>query len=155
MTEITALLSDIASRMPELPVRRDEPMSSHTSFRIGGPVAAMLLPRTAEELRDVCRLVREAGVRHLILGNGSNLLVSDKPLELVVIKTCEGPCAMRREDGEEITAESGALLSRIASFALSQGLSGLEFAHGIPGTLGRSEERRVEKECRSRWSPYH
>lgn len=136
MSEISALLSDIERLTPGLPIKREEPMREHTSFRIGGPVDAMLLPRSAEELEKVSRAVRASGVRHLLLGNGSNLLVSDAPLDMLVIKTCDGLCSMTQEDGETVSAESGALLSRIASFALACGLTGFEFAHGIPGTLG-------------------
>ena len=107
-----------------------EPMSRHTSFRIGGEVAVLALPSTEAELRWLCGLTEAP----LVFGNGSNLLVTDAPLARLAIKTTE----MRdiHAEGSHIQAAAGALLSRVALFAADRGLEGLAFAHGIPGTLG-------------------
>ncbi len=128
---------DAAARaLPDIECRRDEPMNRHTSFKIGGAVAALFLPSTKGELSELLRLMHHSGVRPLIIGNGTNLLVDDQALDLVVIKTHGMLTDIRLIDAVTITAESGALLSRVAVFAQEHGLGGLEFAHGIPGTLG-------------------
>ncbi|HHT17768.1 MAG TPA: UDP-N-acetylmuramate dehydrogenase [Papillibacter sp.] len=136
MNTISHALDTLLQRFPEADIRRDEPMSRHTSFRIGGAVRAMLFPKSAEEMKGFLQTLREAGVEPLVIGNGTNLLVQDGELDLVVIKTQSGLSQIRRTGETEITAGSGTLLSRLAVFAQEQGLGGIEFAHGIPGTLG-------------------
>ncbi len=130
------LLKRLRNTMPNLRLSTDEPMSRHTSFKIGGPVSAMALPSSAEELADVCAAAKECGVRPFIFGNGTNLLVQDEPLEMFAIKTAEGMTRVRFTESGGIYAESGALLSKVAVFAQRNGLKGIEFAHGIPGTIG-------------------
>jgi len=116
--------------------RREEPLSKHTSFHIGGPVRAMVFPVGEEQLILAARVLREARVRPLLIGNGSNLLAADGPIDRIAIKT-QGASRIEVESGGEgIYASSGASLSRIATFARDLGLTGLEFAHGIPGSLG-------------------
>ena len=112
-----------------------EPMSSHTTFRIGGPAAAYVCPSGETELKTVLSFCRREKLPFFILGNGSNLLVSDAGYEGVVISTTEGLTRLEAE-GERIFASSGQLLSRTAKRALKEGLTGLEFAAGIPGTIG-------------------
>ena len=129
------VIKEFLSRFPEAEVRYDEPMANHTSFRIGGPVKAMVIPRSEDELICILTLAKESGVRTLVIGNGTNLLVSDKPLNMLVIKTTEGFDTVMA-DGSILRAGCGILLARLAVFALNQGLTGFEFAHGIPGTLG-------------------
>ncbi len=113
----------------------DEPMSRHTSFRIGGPAAVMVLPNSTEELKSVCEIAKRFGADTLLMGNGSNLLVTDAPLPIIVIKTFDGMGRIEHK-GNKIYAESGVLLSRLSVFAQQHGFTGLEFAHGIPGTVG-------------------
>lgn len=113
-----------------IPCLRDEPMAKHCSFRIGGPAALMALPRTEAELVWLWGLTENP----LVLGKGTNLLVTDKPLSRLVIQT-SGLDGIQGQ-GNRIWAGAGASLARIALFALEQGLTGLEFAHGIPGSLG-------------------
>ena len=116
-------------------VLRDEPMSRHTTFRIGGPAALFCTPRTVPQLADTVKACVEAGVPYYVLGNGSNVLVSDAGYEGVVIQLFRNMDGIR-VNGTELEAEAGALLVRIAHLAAKEGLTGLEFASGIPGTLG-------------------
>ena len=133
----------LRERCPELELRRDEPMSRHTSFRIGGPVPLMALPRTEVEVQEIlATAVMEAGVTPFFMGNGTNLLVADEGADLFVVKAFNGLNRLElAEEGEwpgrrTIVAGSGVLLSQLANFAMEHGLTGLEFAHGIPGTVG-------------------
>ena len=120
---------------PALDLRREEPLFRHTSFRVGGPAALMALPASREEAAAAVRIAAELGVIPVYLGNGSNLLVSDEGYDGFLIKTFGGLNDIS-VDGAAMTADSGVLLSRLAAAALEAGLTGLEFAHGIPGTLG-------------------
>ena len=134
MTQLEQLYRLLTDRCPGLEVRREEPMSRHTSFRIGGPAALMALPRTGEQARAALEAAKEAGVVPFFLGNGSNLLVPDGGVERFLLKTT-GLDWVERE-GNCLTAGGGVTLARLARFALEEGLTGLEFAGGIPGTLG-------------------
>lgn len=133
----------LRERCPELELRRDEPMSRHTSFRIGGPVPLMALPRTEVEVQEILSAaVLEAGVTPFFMGNGTNLLVADEGADLFVVKAFRGLDRLElAQEGEwtgrsTIIAGSGVLLSQLANFAMEHGLTGLEFAQGIPGTVG-------------------
>ena len=116
-------------------LREDEPLSRHCTFRIGGPAPAVLMPRSAEELAALCGFLRRKGERPLLIGNGTNLLFPDEGIDRLVIRTCRNAGAVRAEGGR-VTAECGALLSSAALAARDAGLTGLEFAHGIPGSVG-------------------
>lgn len=113
----------------------DEPMSRHTSFKIGGPCDLMLSPASCGDLLELLAFLKTKGIRPVIVGNGSNLLVSDLGVRGVIVKIAEGAAAVRAE-GNRITAEAGAMLSKVSSAALRASLSGLEFASGIPGSIG-------------------
>mgnify|MGYP001103696610 CR=1 FL=1 len=117
-------------------VKLEEPMEKHTTFRIGGPADYFLCPQTAEELKAVIHVCKETGTPYFILGNGSNLLVSDKGYRGAVIQIWKNMSKVSVEDETKIRAQAGAQLSKIASCALEQSLEGFEFAAGIPGTLG-------------------
>lgn len=138
MGDISALINEYKKEYPNGILRENEPMSRHTSFRIGGRVKALFTPRTAEETAFLVTLSEKLGVRSLVMGNGTNLLVNDGELDMIVIKTADGlaEASLTADGGTEIRAGSGIMLSKLASFALENGLTGLEFAHGIPGTLG-------------------
>lgn len=131
----SALLNDITAALPGLAYRENEPLSKHCSFRIGGPAPLVLLPASAEELAALCALLREKGEAPFLMGNGTNLLLPDEGLDRVVVKTCPGAGAVAVE-GNVVTAEAGATLARTAAAAQAAGLTGLEFAHGIPGSVG-------------------
>ena len=127
----------IAACLPELKMAAEEPMSRHTSFRVGGPARRMAFPGSGEELAQLLSLAGACDARPLVIGNGTNLLVPDAGLDRLVIDTSAG--LDRIGPGEEpntILAEAGVTLARLADAACKLGLTGLEFAHGIPGTVG-------------------
>ena len=113
----------------------DEPMNRHTTFRIGGPADYFVTADQAEQVGRIIKLCREENVPYYIIGNGSNLLVGDKGYRGVIIQIFKKMNKVRTE-GERVYAQAGALLSKTASAALEASLTGLEFASGIPGTLG-------------------
>ena len=123
----------IRDYLPDMTVERDVPMSRHTSFRIGGPARRMAFPESREQLVILLGLAEECGIRPFLLGRGTNLLVSDRGLDTLVIKTAERMTSIRRLDDVTLEADVGVLLSRLAVYAQQAGLAGLEFAHGIPG----------------------
>lgn len=131
---IVALLK---SQIPAEYVRIDELMEKHTSFKIGGPADIFVSPNTVEQIIHVVKLCKENNVPFYVIGNGSNLLVSDKGIRGVVIELFRNFASIEVDEKNNcITAQSGALLSRVANAALEVSLTGLEFSHGIPGTLG-------------------
>ena len=113
----------------------NEPMKNHTSFKVGGPADIFIEPDDRAELVKAIKDLREQGVSYYIIGNGSNLLVSDKGLRGAVVKIGEkfGSVSI---NNDIITAESGVLLSTLSKMAAREGLTGMEFASGIPGSLG-------------------
>ena len=126
----------LADYLPDVAVLKEEPMAKHTSFRVGGPARRMAFPEKVEQLVLLLSMARDCGARPLVMGNGTNLLAPDAGVDRLVIVT-DRLC--RLEAGEEpgsLVAESGVPLARLADFACKQGLTGLEFAHGIPGTVG-------------------
>lgn len=130
------LQEKLAACCPGLELRADEPMSRHTSFRIGGPARLMALPKSEEEAVAAVRCAAQLGVTPFFMGNGSNLLVSDSGYEGFIIKAVGGLDTLERVGETGIRVGSGVLLSRLAVFARENALTGLEFAHGIPGSVG-------------------
>ena len=114
----------------------NEPMSLHTTFKIGGAARVLVLPKSEEEIAKIIKVCNELGERFITIGNGSNLLVSDAGIDAVVILLGKGFDDIRLIDDTTIYAEAGALLIKVCTFALENGLSGLEFAYGIPGSCG-------------------
>lgn len=129
----------VAQKLTEILDKEDvlfqEPMKNHTTFRIGGNADVLALPRTVKQLQEVLQLAKEAAVPYYIIGNGSNLLVSDGGIRGIVIQIYRNMSQFSVENNT-VTAQSGILLSRLAKEAAGAGLTGLEFAAGIPGTLG-------------------
>lgn len=116
-------------------VLKDEPMAAHTTFRIGGPADYFVMPSGTDEVGRIVSLCRASAIPYYVIGNGSNLLVGDKGYRGVIIQIYKN---MNRIDikGQEIRVQAGALLSKTAAAACAAGLAGMEFASGIPGTLG-------------------
>lgn len=125
-----------AAELPDVRIEREVPMNRHTSFRVGGPARRMAFPSSPEQLEKVYRLGCSCGTDPFVLGRGTNLMVADEGLNRLVIAT-EG--LNQLEPGEEsdtLKAEAGVSLARLAEFAAKRSLTGLEFAHGIPGSVG-------------------
>ena len=116
-------------------VKLQEPMSKHTTFRIGGPADFYLCPHSTKEVQQTVQICKEENLPYFILGNGSNLLVSDKGYRGAIIRLWKNFSDISVKDCC-ITAKAGALLSKVAAEALEEGLTGMEFASGIPGTIG-------------------
>ena len=131
-----ALDQKIMEYLPDLPVEKEAPLSRHTSFRIGGPARRMAFPQTREQLVILLGFAQECSVEPLVMGNGTNLLIDDAGLDTLVIQTADHMTQIRQVSALELEADAGVSLARLALFAMQKGLSGLEFAHGIPGSLG-------------------
>lgn len=129
------MYSELDKCLPPEIIRHNEAMSRHTTFKIGGPVDVLVEPRSLEELRKVLQWCRVHQAPHLIFGAGSNLLVRDKGIRGVGIKLGINFNTVEVH-GDMITAMAGAMMSDLARTAADYALSGLEFAEGIPGTLG-------------------
>lgn len=121
-------------------IRRSVPMAQHTSFAVGGEVDLFSLPEDLEDLRAIVRWCRESGVAYFVLGNGTNLLVRDGGIRAMAISLARGFCRIAelacRSEGSMVFAEAGQSLGALVQFATEKGLSGLEWAAGIPGTVG-------------------
>ncbi|HIY62833.1 MAG TPA: UDP-N-acetylmuramate dehydrogenase [Candidatus Mediterraneibacter stercoripullorum] len=129
------LYRELAAVSGEENVLRDEPMSRHTTFRIGGPADYFVTPKDKGEIKKIIKFCRKEQVPFYVIGNGSNLLVGDRGYRGVIIQIFKQMSKIE-VDGEQIMAQAGALLSKLAAAALDASLTGFEFASGIPGTLG-------------------
>ncbi len=133
INELTRIVGDDAIRM-------DEPMKMHTTFRIGGPADIFVTPPDAKRLKEAVECCKAFNIPWMIIGNGSNLLVSDKGIRGVVFQIFGTMDKLRMEEEQDGTvivhAGAGILLSRLARAVAAEGLEGFEFASGIPGTFG-------------------
>lgn len=123
-------------QLEKIPVLWDEPMKNHTSFKIGGPAAALCAPKNRRQLRELVGFVQREGVDSWYIGNGSNLLVSDEGLNGVAILLDSSFDGEIEVDGTVLLAPAGKKLSAVCAAACAAGLTGLEFAYGIPGSVG-------------------
>jgi len=130
-----SLFESLHKSLPELPLLAAEPLAKHSSFRIGGPAELLACPRNEGELRELWLACRDLGITPRILGGGTNILAPDQGVPGVVIST-RGLDALGLDEDGSISAGAGVPLARLAVFAQKNGLTGLEFAHGIPGTVG-------------------
>lgn len=131
MTELIKLAKELNIKYSE-----SEPMKNHTSFKVGGNARLMVYPKSVEDTSEIVKLCKERGIRLLAIGNGSNLLVSDNGIDACVMCFGNDISDIKLIDDETVFAESGASLMKLCRFALDNGLSGLEFAYGIPGSCG-------------------
>jgi UDP-N-acetylmuramate dehydrogenase len=136
MTEKLDFQRKVSEMLPNCTLLFDEPMAKHTSFRIGGPVSVMTFPKNAGELRDVLKVSTLLDLKPVILGAGTNVLAPDAGVEQMVICLKDALEGMEKLDDTRIRVFAGVTMTRAAVFAANNGLSGLEFAHGIPGTVG-------------------
>lgn len=136
MTNMTEFQKKMADMLPNMDLCFGEPMSSHTSFRIGGPVEIMAFPKNREELSKLLKISALLDCKPAILGAGTNVLAPDQGISGLVICLKDCLSGMEVLDDTHIRIMAGVTMSRAAVFAASHGLSGLEFAHGIPGTVG-------------------
>ena len=127
-------LTELQNVMGGSGIFMQEPMKKHTTFRVGGPADVLVQPDETA-LAAILALFRQYHVSYSFIGNGSNLLVGDKGIRGVVIEMTD-PMGNIEVDGTKITAQAGAMLSKIANTAASNGLGGMEFAAGIPGSVG-------------------
>jgi len=133
----------IQGEFPGMELLLNEPLKNHTTFKIGGTVSAMIFPESTTHAIELYDLLYEYGITPLIIGNGSNILASDNKLDLIVINTSKlknisliDSDELISKDFGAVKADAGVLLSELAVFACENNLTGLEFAHGIPGTAG-------------------
>ena len=134
--ELTEFQKKLVTLLPEIDFAMDEPMSKHTSFRIGGPVEVMAFPKNADKL---AKLLKTSDLLHItpaIMGAGTNILAPDEGIRGLVICLKDCMDGMEQLDDTHIRVAAGVTMTRAAVFAAGLGLSGLEFAHGIPGTVG-------------------
>ncbi len=128
--------SKIATLLPEIELRFSEPMARHTSFRIGGAAQVMAFPKSAQELSKILKTSKLLDITPAILGAGTNILAPDAGIDNLVICLKDCMDGMEQLDSNRIRVAAGVTMTRAAVFAAGLGLGGLEFAHGIPGTVG-------------------
>lgn len=127
----------IEDYLPDLHVEKEEPLSRHSSFRIGGPARRMAFPQTPEQMVLLQSFGLQCQARPLLIGNGTNMLFPDGGLDRLVISARDLDGLELAEGTEcDIVAQAGVSLAKLANFACAKGLTGLEFAHGIPGSVG-------------------
>lgn len=131
---INSMLDELTQSFRGL-VLKDEPLKNHTYFKIGGPASIFAIPEDTEDLKTVLKLIKKYEIDYYIIGNGTNLLVSDDGFKGIIIKIGEKFNKLSRE-GNKVTAGAGLLLSTLAKYFAKEGLGGFEFAGGIPGCLG-------------------
>ena len=134
--ENTAFQKKIQEILPGISFRFAEPMKEHTSFRIGGPVEVMAFPKDAEELREILKASKLLDINVRILGAGTNILAPDEGISGLVICLKDSLDGMELLPNNRIRVAAGVSMARCAMFAAGKSLSGLEFAHGIPGSVG-------------------
>ena len=126
---------ELKRMLDALGAKENVPMAQYTSFKTGGSVGILAEPDTAEHTAELMRLIEAAGVEHYVIGNGTNLLISDKGLDAIVVRIGEKMANVERS-GRTIIAGAGASYAAMAKQSVQWGLMGLEWAAGIPGTVG-------------------
>lgn len=116
-------------------VRFSEEMKNHTTFEIGGPCDVMIIPENKEQVLNTLKTIKEHDFSYMVIGNGSNLLVSDQGLRMAIIKLGEAFSQIKIE-GEKVYAQAGAELAEVAKASIEEGLAGMEYVSGIPGNIG-------------------
>ena len=142
MTNLDPIVRALREQLPELEILEYEPMRAHCSFRIGGPARALVRPASAEETAAVCRIVRDGGAQPLLIGNGTNLLVTDGDVNRIVVQMGERMAEVERADATHLRAGAGIPLARLAQAALT----GLGYdAGGADGIFGANTAAAVKR----------
>ena len=136
MSSISQLKDRLAEVLPAFALLQEEPLANHTSFRIGGPAELMVFPRSKRELSEIMKISHEMEIKPRILGSGTNVLAPDEGVRGLVIATKGTLGGLELLDDTHVSAMAGMSMAQAAMFAARDGLSGLEFAHGIPGSVG-------------------
>ena len=136
MMELTAFQRKITELLPQIVLRMNEPMAKHTSFRIGGPAEVMAFPADSAELAEILKMSALLDCKTTILGAGTNVLAPDAGIDGLVVCLKDSLDGICLEAGDRLRVAAGVTMTKAAVFAANHGLSGLEFAHGIPGTVG-------------------
>jgi|AntRauTorckE6833_2_1112554.scaffolds.fasta_scaffold36341_2 UDP-N-acetylmuramate dehydrogenase len=127
--------ADLQKKIKAKNIKENELLKNHTSFKIGGPCLLLIEPTSKNELVYILQLLKKYKLKHYIIGNGTNLLISDKGLKAVVIKLSDNFSYIKRKK-QVVTASAGASLKKLNDYCIQNELSGLEFSYGIPGTIG-------------------
>ena len=136
MAELTQLQTKLTTLLPDLELRFEEPMHKHTSFRIGGPAEVMAFPKSVDELSELLKTSALLDLKPAILGAGTNILAPDEGIRGLVICLKDCLSGMEKLENHRIRIAAGVTMTRAAVFAANLGLGGMEFVHGIPGTIG-------------------
>ncbi len=136
MMEMTTFQQKISALFPDMEIRFNESMEKHTSFRIGGPAQGIIFPRSVQELGKILAAAAKEGIATRVLGAGTNVLAPDEGLDGLVICLKDALMGMEQLDETRIRVYAGVTMTRAAVFAAERDLGGMEFAHGIPGTVG-------------------
>lgn len=136
MRVMTELQTRLTQMFPEMELRLEEPLSRHTSFRIGGPAEVFALPKTTDELQKIMSWAKKENLKVAVIGSGTNVLAADEGRRGLTICTRNCMEQMCKIDDTHIRCSAGVTMARLAVYAAEQGLSGLEFSHGIPGSVG-------------------
>lgn len=136
MTILTDFQREISHLLPHIKLYFNEPMAKHTSFRIGGGAEVMAMPENAEQLAEILKVSNQLDIKPAILGAGTNILAPDEGIQGLVICIKDAFSSIKQIDATHIQVDAGATMTKTAVFAANIGLSGLEFAHGIPGSVG-------------------
>ena len=136
MTDMTEFQSKISSLLPDIKLCFDESMAKHTSFRIGGPAEVMAFPENAAQLAQILKVSALLDTVPAILGAGTNILAPDSGIKGLTVCLKDALSGIEQTDGTHIRVDAGVTMTKAAVYAAGLGLSGMEFAHGIPGTVG-------------------
>lgn len=136
MMDRTDFQREISHLLPDIKLLFNEPMSKHTSFRIGGAVEVMALPENTQQLAEILKMSNVLDTKPAILGAGTNILAPDEGMKGLVICLKDGLTGLKQTDDTHIQVDAGVSMTKAAVFAANLGLSGFEFAHGIPGSVG-------------------
>lgn len=134
MEQMRELITEL--QLAGIALKQGEPLCRHTSFQIGGPAAVMAFPEDGEQMKTIYAAAKEHCLRPIVLGSGSNVLAPDQGLDALVVETRTGMTTIRELGDGVFEADCGVTMAKLATYVMQRGYTGMEFAHGIPGTVG-------------------